>query len=68
MGAAQTQLQSLSSSIETLNYIQEVDIMNSHLFEIITSEKSMDYMHSAELFTGIVAVICVVGLLFIAVA
>ncbi len=42
--------------------------MNSHLFEIITSEKSVDVMHSAEIFTGIVAVICVVGLLFIAVA
>ncbi len=42
--------------------------MNSHLFEIITSEKSMDFMHSVEHFAAIIAVACVFGLACIAVA
>ena len=41
--------------------------MNSHLLEIIRSEKSIDIMHSVELFAGIIAAAFVVGLACIAV-
>ncbi len=42
--------------------------MNSHLLQIISSEKSIDILHSVELFAGIIAAACVVGLACIAVA
>ena len=42
--------------------------MNSHLFQIFSSEKSVDIIHSVELFAGIIAAACVVGLACIAVA
>ena len=41
--------------------------MNSHLFEIFSSEKSVDIMHSVEFFAGIIAAACLVGLACIAV-
>jgi hypothetical protein len=43
--------------------------MNSHLhlFEIFSSEKSIDIIHSVELFAGMIAAACVVGLACIAV-
>jgi len=41
--------------------------MNSHLFEIFSSEKSVDILHSVELFAGIIAAAFVVGLACIAV-
>jgi len=54
-------------SIVTSNYLQEVNVMNSHLFEIFSSEKSVDILHSVELFAGIIAAAFVVGLACIAV-
>ena len=41
--------------------------MNSHLFEIFNSEKSIDIIHSIELFSGMIAAACVIGLACIAV-
>jgi hypothetical protein len=41
--------------------------MNSHLHEIFNSEKSIDIIHSVELFAGIIAAACLVGLACIAV-
>jgi hypothetical protein len=66
-GANQPPVQSLLSSFNTLSHIKEVNIMNSHLLEIITSEKSADILHSVEFFAGIIAAACVVGLACIAV-
>lgn len=67
-GANQQLVHSLLSSSNTLSYIKEVNIMNSHLLEIFSSEKSADIIHSVELFAGIIAAACVVGLACIAVA
>jgi len=42
--------------------------MNSHLFENFSIEKSVDFIHSIELFVGLIAAACLVGLACIAVA
>jgi hypothetical protein len=42
--------------------------MDSHILERITSEKTVDVMRSIELFIALVAMICTLGLVFIAVA
>ncbi len=54
-------------SIVVLNYLQEVDTMNSHIFERILSEESKDAIHSAELFIAMAVIISVVGITFFAV-
>ena len=53
-------------SIVVSNYLQEVNIMNSHIFESIASEESKDAIHSAELFIAMTVVISLVGLVFFA--
>jgi cell division protein FtsL len=50
------------------NYLQEVGIMNSHILERVTSEKTIDVMRSVELFLVMAVVVCTVGIVFIAVA
>jgi hypothetical protein len=66
-GASQSLVQSSASSFDTLSKTKEVNVMNSHLHEIFNSEKSIDIIHSVELFAGIIAAACLVGLACIAV-
>lgn len=42
--------------------------MNSHILEHVTREKAIDVVHSVELFLVMLVSVCVVGLMFIAVA
>lgn len=56
----------MKASIVVSNYLQEVNTMNPHIFEYITSEESKDAIHSAELFIAMAVVISVVGLVFFA--
>jgi hypothetical protein len=49
-----------------LNYLQEENIMNSHILEYIDSEKGTDVMHSVEYFIGMIVAVCAVGLICIA--
>jgi hypothetical protein len=42
--------------------------MDSHILERITSEKTVDVMRSIEFFIALAAMICTLGLVFIAVA
>jgi hypothetical protein len=53
-------------SIVVSNYLQEVNTMNSHIFEHIVSEESKDAIHSAEFFIAMAVIISVVGLVFFA--
>lgn len=42
--------------------------MDSHILERITSEKTVDVLRSIELFIALAAMICTLGIVFIAVA
>lgn len=42
--------------------------MNSHILEHIAGEKTLDVLHSVELFIALAVIICTLGLVFIAVA
>ena len=42
--------------------------MDSHILERITSEKTVDVLRSIELFIAFAAMICTLGIVFIAVA
>jgi hypothetical protein len=66
-GANQSLVQSSTSSFDTLSYTKEGNVMNSHLFEIFNSENRIDIIHSVELFAGMIAAACMVGLACIAV-
>jgi hypothetical protein len=44
------------------NHPQEVSIMKSHIFEVIASERTMDIMHSIELFIATAFFAILVGL------
>ena len=52
--------------IVVINPLQEVGIMNTHIFNHIANEKIMEIMRSIELFIGIVVVASVVGFLCLA--
>jgi hypothetical protein len=53
-------------SVVVSNYLQEVDIMNSHILERIASEKNMNVVRSVEFFIAMAVVISALGLLFFA--
>jgi hypothetical protein len=53
-------------SVVVLNYLPEVDIMNSHILEHIASEKNMDVVRSVEFFIAMAVVISVVGFVCLA--
>ena len=57
----------MNISIVVSNYLQEVDTMNSHIFELITSERSKDLFRSLDSFIEMAVIISVVGLAFFAV-
>ena len=48
------------------NYLLEETIMNSHIFEHIANENTVDILRSIELFIGIVAVASVIGFVCLA--
>ena len=55
-----------SSSLS--NYLQEVDIMNSHFIEHFSNEHVMDVMQSIEFFIGAIVVVSVVSFICLVVA
>jgi hypothetical protein len=57
----------MNVSMVISNYLQEVDTMNSHIFEHIVSEDSKDAILSIEFFIAMAVAISLVGLMFFAV-
>ena len=54
------------ASVVVLNHLQEVGVMNSHIYDHIVTEKVMDIMRSIELFIGIIFIAGVVGFVCLA--
>jgi len=50
------------------SHLQEVIIMNSHIFDPIANERTMEITRSIELFVGLLVVISMVGFVCLAVA
>jgi len=53
-------------SVFVSTYLQEVKIMNSHIFDHISNEKTMEVMRSIEFFILVAVVVSVVGFVCLA--
>jgi hypothetical protein len=57
----------INNTMVVANYPQEVSIMKSHIFGVIASERTIEVMHSIELFIATAFIAILVGLAFFAV-